>query len=133
MRDFKILNNDEDGRWKNLHINGQIRHNGGRYILKWRGEGNPFQSNFGDTKGAQQNFHLLTQCIRELAQDTLLFFLFETQNILSIKNFMWCIYILSFKPNNNLDIGQKPYWSPLFFFTLNYKPWKNYSFVNVFC
>ena len=29
--------------WKNLHINGQVRHKGGRV--------NPFQSNFGATKG----------------------------------------------------------------------------------
>ena len=28
--------------WKNLHINGQVRHKGGRV--------NPFQSNFGATK-----------------------------------------------------------------------------------
>ena len=43
--DFKILNN---GGWKNLIINGWVRHNGG-VDLKM-GVGNPFQSNFGATK-----------------------------------------------------------------------------------
>ena len=33
---------------------------------------------------------------------------------------------------NNRDIGQKPYWTSLFFFALNYKHWKSQSFVNVF-
>ena len=44
-RDFKKLNN---GGWKNLIINGWVRHNGG-VDLKM-GVGNPFQSNFGATK-----------------------------------------------------------------------------------
>ena len=36
------------GGWKNLIINGWVRHNGG-VDLKM-GVGNPFQSNFGATK-----------------------------------------------------------------------------------
>ena len=34
---------------------------------------------------------------------------------------------------NNLDIGQKPYWISLLFFTLNYKHWKSQPSVTVFC
>ena len=45
--DFKILNNGGEG-WKNVHINGRLRHNGGggRYENGMGGEGDPFQSNF---------------------------------------------------------------------------------------
>ena len=43
------------GGLKNLHINGRVRHNGGRRVdLKMRD--NPFQSNFGTTEDTYQNF-----------------------------------------------------------------------------
>ena len=47
--DFKTLNNGWRERgWKNLHINGRVRHNGGGVDRELGG--NPFQSNFGATK-----------------------------------------------------------------------------------
>ena len=67
--------------WKNLIINGWVKHNG-EVDLKMGWGCNPFRSNFAAIKDTQQNFRLLTQCPQntqqvhsrtamvELAQDT---------------------------------------------------------------
>ena len=47
--DFKILKNGGGGGQKDLHIKGQVRHNGGGVDLKKQGR-NPFQSNLGATR-----------------------------------------------------------------------------------
>ena len=137
--------------WKNLHINGQVRHNGGHRPKNGGGGeggregGSQFQSNSGATKDTKQNnFQLLTKCFKNTQEvysrtGTRYIFLyvycFSNQRYEWIKNFTWCIYIFSFKSKKKkkLDIGQKPYWISLFFFALNYKHRKSQSFVNVFC
>ena len=98
---------------------GWSKYGGGR-------EGTPFQSNFGTTKNTQQNFHLLTQCFKNIQQvysrtGTRYLFFYISRFAISVIIGMNEYIFLKVYLYLEFQIGQKPYWISLFFFALNYK------------
>ena len=128
--DFKILNN---GGWKKLHIYGLVRHDR-RVDLK-----------MGEGGWVIHSKVILTHCVKNTQQvysrtglKHIFFYnsMFVVSAIIGMNELKISCGVFIFWVSNqksNVDIGQRPYWISLFFFTLNYKHWISQSFANASC
>ena len=119
------------GGWKKLHIYGRVRHDR-RVDLKMGGI---------HSKVIFTQTHCLKNTQQVYSRTGLkhIFFcnsLFVVSAMIGTNELKISCGVFIFWVSNqksNVDIGQRPYWMSLFFFTLNYKHWISQSFANAFC